>query len=79
MKSGEPESAPALMERAEAHGAADLYSQLSKVRILELLGRRDEASQLLGAVVRKGVTVYQVQAVRDLDALRSDMQFSHTS
>ncbi len=79
VKSGEPESAPALMERAEAHGAADLYSQLSKVRILELLGRRDEASQLLGAVVRKGVTVYQVQAVRDLDALRSDMQFSHTS
>lgn len=75
IKIGDPGSALALVKKAESLGAADMYSQLTKLRILELLGRREEALLTITASMRKGVTIYQIQATHDLDLLRTDPQF----
>ncbi len=74
-KSGDPDSSLVLIRKAESLGAADMYSQLYKVRTLEILGRRDEALSTLATAMRKGVTTYQVEATHDLDPLRRDPRF----
>jgi len=76
IKSGKPESAPALLKKAESLNASDLYSQLFKVRILELLGRREEALAALNTCMQRGATSYQMDASVDLDSLRSDPRYS---
>jgi len=76
IKSGLPDSAYALMKKAESLNASDLYSQLFKVRILELLGRRDEALATLNACMQRGATSYQMDASVDLDSLQSDPRYS---
>jgi eukaryotic-like serine/threonine-protein kinase len=76
IKSGKPESASALVKKAESLSAADLYSQLYKVRILELLGQRDEALAALNTCMQRGATSYQMDASIDLDSLQSDRHYS---
>jgi eukaryotic-like serine/threonine-protein kinase len=76
IKSGKPESASALVKKAESLNAADLYSQLFKVRILELLGDREGALATLNACMQRGATSYQMDASVDLDSLRSDPRYT---
>ena len=77
IKSGKPESASALVKKADSLNAADLYSQLSKVRILELLGARDQALATLNTCMERGATSYQMDSSVDLDSLRSDPRYAN--
>jgi eukaryotic-like serine/threonine-protein kinase len=75
VKSGDPQEAPALMERADSLGAYDIDSQLHKARILDLLGKRDEAVSTLAACFQKGATDLQVAPVPDMQSLRRDPRY----
>jgi serine/threonine protein kinase/tetratricopeptide (TPR) repeat protein len=75
VKSGSPEDAPLLIERAESLGAHDMDSQVCKARILELLGKREEALTTLAACFRKGATDLQVVEFPDLQSLRKDPRY----
>jgi eukaryotic-like serine/threonine-protein kinase len=75
LKSGNPQNAPLLIERAESLGARDMDSQVYKARILELLGKRGEALTTLAACFRKGATDWQVAEFPDLQALRKDPRY----
>jgi len=75
VKSGSPHHAPLLMERAESLGAHDMDSQLYKARILELLGKREEALTTLAACSRKGATDVQVAPFPDMQLLRKDPRY----
>jgi eukaryotic-like serine/threonine-protein kinase len=75
VKVGAPETALPLVAKAEKLGADDVDSQLYKVRILENLGRRDEALETLATCFRRGATTYQVAAFSDLQSLRKDPRY----
>jgi serine/threonine-protein kinase len=75
VKSGRPQDARSLMERAESLGAGDMDSQLCKGRILELLGKREEALTTFAACFRRGATDVQVAAFPDLQSLRKDSRY----
>jgi tetratricopeptide (TPR) repeat protein len=75
VKSGSPETALALVQKAESLGAGDLDSQIYKVRILELLGRRDQALATLAACFRKSPTSLQMPPFPDMQSLRKDPRY----
>ena len=75
VKSGSPQDARSLIERAESLGASDMDSQLYKGRILELLGKREEALATLAACFRRGATDIQVAAFPDVQSLRKDRRY----
>jgi eukaryotic-like serine/threonine-protein kinase len=75
VKLGSPQNAPLLIERAESLGARDMDSQVYKARILELLGKREEALTSLAACFRKGATEWQVVEFPDLQRLRKDPRY----
>jgi tetratricopeptide (TPR) repeat protein len=75
VKVGSPQNAPLLIERAESLGARDMDSQIYKARILELLGKREEALTTLIACFRKGATDFQVVEFPDLQTLRKDPRY----
>ena len=75
VKSGSPQNAPLLMERAESLGARDMDSQIYEARILELLGKREEALTTLAACSRKGATDFQVAPFPDMQPLRKDPRY----
>jgi serine/threonine protein kinase/Flp pilus assembly protein TadD len=75
VKSGNKQSAPALMQKAEALGAEDIDSQLYKARILELLGRREESLAMLAICFRKGASAFQVAPFPDMRSLRQDPRY----
>ena len=75
VKSGSPQIAPSLIEKAESLGARDMDSQIYKARILELLGKRDEALITLAACFRKGVTELQIVPFPDMQSLRKDPRY----
>jgi hypothetical protein len=61
-----------LVELAEGYGSGDLDSQIAKVRILELCGRRPAALATLAACVKRGTTIFEVASIHDLKDLRKD-------
>jgi tetratricopeptide (TPR) repeat protein len=75
VKSGSPQDAPSFMERAESLGARDMDSQLYKGRILELLGKREQALSTFAACFQRGATDVQVAAFPDLQSLRKDPRY----
>ena len=75
VKSGSPQDAPSLIKRAESLGVSDMDSQLYKGRILDLLGRREEALTTFAACFRRGATDIQVAAFPDLQFLRKDPRY----
>jgi len=75
VKSGSPQDAGSLIERAESLGVSDMDSQLYKGRILELLGKREEALTTFAACFRRGATDVQVAAFPDLQSLREDYRY----
>jgi serine/threonine protein kinase/Tfp pilus assembly protein PilF len=75
VKLGNAQNAPALIKKAEMLGANDVDSQLSKARILELLGSRDDALATLKACFLKGATDFQVTSAPDMQSLRRDPRY----
>ena len=75
VKSGNLKQAPALIAKSESLGARDIDSQLYKTRILELLGKRDEALTTLAACFERGVSDFQVEPQLDLRSLRKDPRY----
>ena len=67
-----------ILARADALHADDMMSQLLRVRILELLGRRNEALSCLAKCAIRGATAFQIAILPDGDALRSDPLYSRT-
>ena len=61
-----------LIEKADRNFAADIDSQLVKLRTLEILGRRDSALLTLRECLRQGATVFQIETLPDCDPLRKD-------
>ncbi len=75
VKSGDSKNALSLIQKAESLGADDMDSQLYKARILELLGKRDDALATLAACFRRGATGWQLAAFPDLQSLRKDPRY----
>jgi tetratricopeptide (TPR) repeat protein len=75
VKSGTLQNALSLIKKAEALGADDMDSQLFKARILELIGKRDEALATLAVCFRKGATTLQFAPFPDMDSLRQDPRY----
>lgn len=75
VKSGRPQEALYLIQKAESLGAGDMDSQLYKIRILELLGKRDEALATLAACVQKGAGALQIAPFPDVQGLRRDPRY----
>jgi eukaryotic-like serine/threonine-protein kinase len=76
VKSGSPQDSPPLIDRAESLGAHDIDSQLYKARILELLGKREEALTTFEACFRRGASDLQVAPFPDLQSLRRDPRYT---
>jgi len=75
VKSGRPQDALSLIKKAETLGAGDIDSQLAKARVLELLGRRDDALAVLKTCFLKGATDFQVSSAPDLRSLQHDPRY----
>ncbi len=75
VKSGSPNETLSMIQKAESLGAIDMDSQLYKARILELLGRRDEALDAFKACFEKGATALEVDLFPDMQALRRDARY----
>jgi tetratricopeptide (TPR) repeat protein len=75
VKSGTSQSALSLIKKAETLGAADMDSQLYKARILELLGRRDDALATLAVCFHHGATPLQFAPFPDMESLRKDPRY----
>ena len=75
LKSGTPQNALSLIKKAELLKAEDMNSQLFKARILELLGKRDEALATLAVCFREGATAHQFASFPDMESLRRDPRY----
>jgi tetratricopeptide (TPR) repeat protein len=75
VKSGHPQNALSLTQKAESLGAYDLDSQLSKTRVLELLGKREQALATLAPCFQKGATDLQLLPFPELQSLRKDPNY----
>jgi eukaryotic-like serine/threonine-protein kinase len=77
VKSGRPQDALSLVGKAETIGASDMDSQLTKARVLELLGRRDDALAVLKTCFLKGATDFQVSSAPDMRSLQRDPRYKN--
>jgi eukaryotic-like serine/threonine-protein kinase len=75
IKAGQPGDALAMVHQADLAGAANHDSMLYKVRIFELLGRRDDAIATLATCFKQGTTRFEVESIPDLQALRRDSRY----
>jgi tetratricopeptide (TPR) repeat protein len=75
VKSGNPQEAPSVIKKAEAFGASDIDSQLTKARVMELLGHRDDALAILKTCFLKGATDFQVSSAPDMRSLQRDPRY----
>jgi Tfp pilus assembly protein PilF len=76
MKTGSKAEAQALVRKPELNRQLDLDSELLRVRVLELSGRRIEALQKIAACLRRGPVRFQLEAMKDLADLRRDPGYS---
>jgi len=75
VKSGAPETALALIKKAEQSPADDIDSQLIKARIFELLGKRDDALATVASCLKRSATQFQIQTMPDLGSLQNDSRY----
>jgi serine/threonine protein kinase/tetratricopeptide (TPR) repeat protein len=71
-KVGDQFGAATSLNKADEKNAIDIFSQMYKVRILELLQRRAEALAALAICVRMGATATLIKATNDLETLNRD-------
>ena len=74
-KLGRREEAGADIRKAESLGAPDAKSQLEKAQALALLGRKDEALNLVLDCLRKGISTVEVNLALDLKEIRADPRY----
>jgi tetratricopeptide (TPR) repeat protein len=74
-KNGEPDKALTLIAKAESFHAKDMQSQLYKVRILELAGRRYDALATIASCLSQGPTRFQIESMPDIEKLRRTPDF----
>jgi tetratricopeptide (TPR) repeat protein len=74
-KAGERQDFLSMVKKAEVLGANDMDSQLSKARVLEIIGRRDDALATLAVCFRKGATPIQVAPFPEMKSLRDDPRY----
>jgi eukaryotic-like serine/threonine-protein kinase len=79
VKSGSPNAAAALVKKAEFFKAGDIDSQITKARILALLGDRDHALAVIAVCIKMGATESQIESTPDLESLRSDPRYEGAS
>ncbi len=75
-KSADHTSASQSLRQADLLSARDVISQLIRIRVLELLGRRDEAIAAIERALKAGATSFQIKNLPDLTRLRADPRFS---
>jgi eukaryotic-like serine/threonine-protein kinase len=75
VKSGKPQDALSLIQKAESFGADDMDSQLYKARTLELLGKREQALDTLAICFRRGASSLQIEPFPDMQSLRKDPRY----
>jgi tetratricopeptide (TPR) repeat protein len=63
------------IRKAEARGATDAKSQLEKAEALALLGRKEEALNLVLDCLRKGISTVEVELALDLKEVRADSRY----
>lgn len=79
-KIGDSAQALADLKNAEAQGASDVESQFMIAQALALLGRKDEALNLLLSCIDKGLSTVEVDLALDLKEIRKDPRYlSHVS
>lgn len=71
-KLGERAEAERSMAEAERRGASDVQSQFKKAQVLALLGRKDEAVQLVINCMDRGLSPIEVDLALDLASVRGD-------
>ena len=74
-KSGFPEESLSMIDKADSLFAGDLDSQLCKARVLEILGRREDALNTLATCFKRGATDFQIQLMPDMGLLRTDPRY----
>jgi eukaryotic-like serine/threonine-protein kinase len=74
-KIGNRVEAEAAIRNAEEKGARDAKSQLEKAEALALLGRKDEAVELVLDCLRKGISKVEVELALDLAEVRVDPRY----
>jgi eukaryotic-like serine/threonine-protein kinase len=74
-KLGRRAEAESALRSADALGASSIPGQLKKAQILALLGRRDDALNLLVDLLGKGLSTEDVDLAADLSELRKDPRY----
>jgi serine/threonine protein kinase/Tfp pilus assembly protein PilF len=74
-KKGEPDKALTLMAKAESFHAKDMQSQLYKVRLLELVGRRNDALATIASCLVRGPVRFKIESLPDIERLRRSPEF----
>jgi len=74
-KTGHKAESMKSVEAADRNYSGDLDSQLTKVRVLELLGKREEALAVATACIKRGANKFQFETMPDVDGLRNDPRF----
>jgi serine/threonine protein kinase/Tfp pilus assembly protein PilF len=74
-KTGDTERAITLIAKAESLHSDDMDSQLYKVRILELAGRRDDALATIARCLSRGQTLFRIESMPNLEKLRASPEF----
>jgi tetratricopeptide (TPR) repeat protein len=64
-----------LLRKAGNSGSGDLDSKVVEARVFELLGNRKQAITILGECFAKGLTIFEISFITDLQALRKDPAF----
>jgi tetratricopeptide (TPR) repeat protein len=75
VKSGKPQNAASFIKKAESLGADDIDSQLYKMRILELLGKHEDALATFASCFRKGASAFDIVPFPDMRSLQQDPRY----
>ena len=74
-KAAQNEAALTLIAKAEANHADDMDSQLLKIRIFEVAGKRGDALATLSRCLSRGPVQFQLQTMPDLEKLRTTVEY----
>lgn len=74
-KAGAREEAGAHLQKADSLPSRDVDSQMCKARVLEVLGRREEALAVLAECFRRGATPFQIELAPEMAGLRKDTRY----
>jgi tetratricopeptide (TPR) repeat protein len=74
-KIGNRDAAEEDLRQAELHGASDVESQFTKAQALALLGKKDEAVQLVVECLNRGLTPVEINLALDLKDVRLDPRY----